>query len=82
MYLSFVLEGSSDPMPVLIDVRGGVHYLVEDRPALMASHGFATFSLNYFRKMVGENQVWSDDVSHFDLQIFVVRQVKVSHIES
>nr|XP_054766061.1 acyl-coenzyme A amino acid N-acyltransferase 1-like [Lytechinus pictus] len=64
-------KGASDPLPVLLDIRGGVPFLVEDRPSLMASHGFAVFSINYFRKMMEGRVVMHEKCRYFDLQIFL-----------
>eukprot|EP00057_Strongylocentrotus_purpuratus_P033192 XP_790533.2 PREDICTED: acyl-coenzyme A amino acid N-acyltransferase 1 isoform X1 [Strongylocentrotus purpuratus] len=64
-------KGSSDPMPVLLDIRGGVPFLVEDRPSLMASHGFAVFSIDYFRKMSADWDFFGDIPKYFDLKIFL-----------
>eukprot|EP00057_Strongylocentrotus_purpuratus_P000466 XP_001176941.2 PREDICTED: acyl-coenzyme A amino acid N-acyltransferase 1 isoform X2 [Strongylocentrotus purpuratus] len=64
-------KGSSDPMPVLLDIRGGVPFLVEDRPSLMASHGFAVFSIDYFRKMMAGRRIFNEKCRYFDLKIFL-----------
>ncbi|XP_071486798.1 acyl-coenzyme A amino acid N-acyltransferase 1-like [Diadema antillarum] len=63
-------KGSSDPLPVILDVRGGVPFLVEDRPSLMASHGFATISVNYFLKLM-DKKIVMNKAKYFDLQIFL-----------
>ncbi|XP_011674001.2 peroxisomal succinyl-coenzyme A thioesterase [Strongylocentrotus purpuratus] len=64
-------KGSSDPMPVILDIRGAVPFLVEDRPSLMASHGFAVFSIDYFRKMSADWDFFGDIPKYFDLKIFL-----------
>ncbi|XP_072163553.1 acyl-coenzyme A thioesterase 1-like [Diadema setosum] len=64
-------KGNTTLMPVLIDIRGGVPYLIEDRPSLLASHGFATISVDYFRKMRGGADLTSSVITYFDMQIFL-----------
>ena len=47
-------ESSPGQLPVVLDVRGLVDPMVEDRPALVASHGFAVFAYNYFYPILRE----------------------------
>ncbi|XP_071476479.1 bile acid-CoA:amino acid N-acyltransferase-like [Diadema antillarum] len=64
-------KGDSTLMPVLIDIRGGVPYLIEDRPSLLASHGFATISVDYYRKMRGGVDITTGITTYFDMQIIL-----------
>lgn len=64
-------KGTSDPMPVLIDIRGVVPFFVEDRPSLLASHGFAVFSVNYYLELQQETKnPFNPRKVFFELQTF------------
>ena len=75
--LSAFIKGASDPMPVLLDIRGTVPFLVEDKPSLMASHGFAVLCIKYYPKL-NSGRLFFNDTKYFDLKIFMVSDAVVS----
>ncbi|XP_071485477.1 acyl-coenzyme A thioesterase 1-like [Diadema antillarum] len=58
-------RGSSDPLPVVIELRGIGNGVLEDRASLLASHGYAVFALDFLKSVVvGE----MPDTYYFDSQ--------------
>lgn len=61
-------KGASDPLPVVIEVRGLGNGVLEDRASLLASHGYAVFALDFMASFEPSKDV---DIFYFKAQAFL-----------
>ncbi|XP_041457082.1 bile acid-CoA:amino acid N-acyltransferase-like [Lytechinus variegatus] len=61
-------KGNSDPLPVIVELRGLGNGVLEDRASLLASHGYAVLEIDFMASFESTTDL---NVFYFDAQAFL-----------